>query len=327
MTMPTLRFGGLLLMSTLLTILAVINAFKRKSQFYLAMIHLSKSNTNLGILYLNAITFFVVIVKNLKQLLFGELRTVEIEHLMDRTWYATTETCLAFTMFRDDFHPRFIAMFMVLLVVKCAHWLVDDRISYAEQVPVLPRLFHLRQTVALLCLLSIDFVIASLSYKVTARYGASVQVVFGFEYAILFVAALATTCKYIMFLIDLHYSGRRAGDDIGIADNPWEEKATYAMYIDCCANFLRVFSYTFFIVTMVKLYTLPLFIIRPYYIAIRSLWRSLQDIIMARRALTNLNNMYPSVSVAELRQCSDTICIICREDMLVIVEVRKWISL
>lgn len=56
------------------------------------------------------------------------------QHLIERSWYAVTETCLAFTVFRDDFSPRFVALFTLLLFLKCFHWLAEDRIDYVSSV-------------------------------------------------------------------------------------------------------------------------------------------------------------------------------------------------
>lgn len=55
-----------------------------------------------------------------------------LQHLIERSWYAVTETCLAFTVFRDDFSPRFVALFTVLLFLKCFHWLAEDRVDYVR---------------------------------------------------------------------------------------------------------------------------------------------------------------------------------------------------
>lgn len=58
------------------------------------------------------------------------MRAAEFEHLMERFWYALTETCLAFTVFRDDFNPKFVALFTVLLFLKSFHWLAEERVDY-----------------------------------------------------------------------------------------------------------------------------------------------------------------------------------------------------
>ena len=54
------------------------------------------------------------------------------QHLIERSWYAVTETCLAFTVFRDDFSPKFVALFTLLLFLKSFHWLAEDRVDYVR---------------------------------------------------------------------------------------------------------------------------------------------------------------------------------------------------
>jgi len=40
---------------------------------------------------------------------------------------AIIETCLAMTIFRDEFNVKFVALFTVLSFIKVFHWLVQDR--------------------------------------------------------------------------------------------------------------------------------------------------------------------------------------------------------
>lgn len=70
--------------------------------------------------------------KLMRKIFFGELRAAEFEHLMERSWYAVTETCLAFTVFRDDFSPKFVALFTLLLFLKSFHWLAEDRVDFVS---------------------------------------------------------------------------------------------------------------------------------------------------------------------------------------------------
>lgn len=56
---------------------------------------------------------------------------------MERSWYAITETCLAFTVFRDDFNPKFVALFTLLLFLKSFHWLAEDRVDYVSIIYLL----------------------------------------------------------------------------------------------------------------------------------------------------------------------------------------------
>jgi E3 ubiquitin-protein ligase synoviolin len=57
-----------------------------------------------------------------------------VSNFQERFWYALTETCLAFTVFRDDFNPKFIALFTVLLFLKSFHWLAEDRVDYVSKI-------------------------------------------------------------------------------------------------------------------------------------------------------------------------------------------------
>jgi E3 ubiquitin-protein ligase synoviolin len=54
------------------------------------------------------------------------------------------ETCLAMTIFREEFNVGFVAMFTVLTFIKVFHWLVQDRVDFIETTPSVSRMNHLR---------------------------------------------------------------------------------------------------------------------------------------------------------------------------------------
>ena len=78
------------------------------------------------------------------QIFLGTLREAEVERINDRISQAVMETCLAMTIFREEFNVEFVAMFTILTFVKVFHWLVQDRVDYIETVPTVSRLHHLR---------------------------------------------------------------------------------------------------------------------------------------------------------------------------------------
>ena len=55
---------------------------------------------------------------------------MEVEQMYEKAWYAVTETCLAMTIFRDEFDVRFIIMFGVLLFIKCFSWIGGGRVEF-----------------------------------------------------------------------------------------------------------------------------------------------------------------------------------------------------
>ena len=77
---------------------------------------------------------------------------------------------------------------------------------------------------------------------------------------------------------------------------------------------LQVLLYVMFIVIMVRIYSLPLFAVRPMYLTIRAFKKAFNDVIMSRRAIHNMNTWYPDATEEELA-AADNVCIICREEM------------
>jgi len=285
-----------------LTAAVVCNAFYKKEQFYPSVVYLTKSNPSMAVIYIQALVLVVLFGKLLRKIFFGQLRAAETEHLIERSWYAVTETCLAFTVFRDDFSPRFIGLFTVLLFLKCFHWLVEDRVDYMERSPVISLLFHVRAVLLLALLFVLDSFFIHHAYHSTLIKGASVQLVFGFEYAILITVVAMIGVKYVLHTIDLQ------------RENPWENKSVYLLYTELFLGFAKVLLYILFMGIMIKVHTLPLFAIRPMYLTTRAFKKAVHDVIMSRRAIRNMNSLYPNATAEDL-EATDNVCIICREEM------------
>uniref|UniRef100_A0A3B4WHI1 E3 ubiquitin-protein ligase synoviolin-like TPR repeats domain-containing protein n=1 Tax=Seriola lalandi dorsalis TaxID=1841481 RepID=A0A3B4WHI1_SERLL len=118
--------------SLALTGAVVAHAYFLKHQFYPTVVYLTKSSPSMAVLYIQAFVLVFLLGKFMRKVFFGQLRAAEMEHLIERSWYAVTETCLAFTVFRDDFSPRFVALFTLLLFLKCFHWLAEDRVDFVS---------------------------------------------------------------------------------------------------------------------------------------------------------------------------------------------------
>ncbi|XP_034399356.1 E3 ubiquitin-protein ligase synoviolin isoform X2 [Cyclopterus lumpus] len=289
--------------SLALTGAVVAHAYLLKLQFYPTVVYLTKSSPSMAVLYIQAFVLVFLLGKFMRKVFFGQLRAAEMEHLIERSWYAVTETCLAFTVFRDDFSPRFVALFTLLLFLKCFHWLAEDRVDFMERSPNISWIFHFR-VLSLMGLLAIlDFLFVNHACHSIITRGASVQLVFGFEYAILMTMVLTTFIKYLLHTIDLQ------------SENPWDNKAVYMLYTELFTGFIKVLLYIAFMTIMIKVHTFPLFAIRPMYLAMRQFKKAVTDAIMSRRAIRNMNTLYPDATPEDL-QASDNVCIICREEMV-----------
>ncbi|XP_062250565.1 E3 ubiquitin-protein ligase synoviolin [Platichthys flesus] len=289
--------------SLVLTGAVVAHAYLLKHQFYPTVVYLTKSSPSMAVLYIQAFVLVFLLGKFMRKVFFGQLRAAEMEHLIERSWYAVTETCLAFTVFRDDFSPRFVALFTLLLFLKCFHWLAEDRVDFMERSPNISCVFHLR-VLSLIGLLGVlDFLFVNHACQSIITRGASVQLVFGFEYAILLTMVLTTFIKYVLHTADLQ------------SENPWDNKAVYMLYTELFTGFIKVLLYIAFMTIMIKVHTFPLFAIRPMYLAMRQFKKAVTDAIMSRRAIRNMNTLYPDATPEDLL-ASDNVCIICREEMV-----------
>lgn len=89
-----------------------------------------------------------------------------------------------------------------------------------ERSPVISWLFHVRVLSLLVLLASLDLNLLAHAYHSTVTKGASVQLVFGFEYAILLTIIANITIKYVLHTVALH------------SDSPWENKAVFLLYTE-----------------------------------------------------------------------------------------------
>ncbi|CAG8606426.1 3530_t:CDS:10 [Ambispora gerdemannii] len=295
--------------STFLAFLVVAAAFRQRSNFYAACIYLSKSSACMMILMNMGFFLMIIFGQILQHIFFGRLRALEIEHLYERAWYAVTETCLAMTIFRDEFDTKFFVTFTTLLFLKIFHWLCQDRVEYMEQLRVVRFSFHLRMVALMEILCTMDFILVLYAVGITMEKGPNMMIMFAFEYAILAATILSTFCKYVLNIIEL----RR--------EEPWQNKSLYVFYLELVTDFFKLITYLIFFASILKSYGLPLHIIRDVYVTLRSFLQKCGDLVRYRRATRNMNERYPNATVEELERLSDRTCIICREEMIAVVDV------
>ena len=65
-------------------------------------------------------------------------------------------------------------------------------------------------------------------------------------------------------------------------ENPWENKAVYMLYAELVIGFVKVLLYVLFFVIMVRIYTLPLFAVRPMYLTMRAFKKAFNDVVLSR---------------------------------------------
>ncbi|KAL2915351.1 E3 ubiquitin-protein ligase hrd1 [Polyrhizophydium stewartii] len=292
------------LASTALSALVLLNAFvQRQGQFFGTCIHLTQSGGSLLVLCSMLLYAAVISGRTLQRLLFGELRVIEIEHIYERSWFSIMDVCLAMTIFRNEFDLRFVGLFIFLLFVKIFHWICADRVDYMDQAPNVNAAFHLRILATITGLVAIDLAFLAYSVNTIVRFGASMIVVFAFEYTILLVLVVSVLAKYILHTIDLR------------SEAHWDDKSMYFFYVELFSDFFKLVSYVVFFGVVIHFYGIPLHIVRDLYMTLRSFVQRCRDLVQYHRATANMQQRYPNASEQELA-ATDRVCIVCREEMV-----------
>ncbi|GAA96959.1 uncharacterized protein L969DRAFT_79208 [Mixia osmundae IAM 14324] len=298
--MRLLAYGAF---SGLLTSYIIFSAFRTRSNFYSAAVFLGQSHASILILWNFGLFFAIMLAKLVQAVFFGTLRSIELERLHERTWYAVTESLLALTIFRDEFDTMFVILFVTLLLVKMFHWLAADRVEWMEQMPNVTRLFHMRMAAVITALLIIDAIAIRLTVRSVLVDGPSVSIMLAAEYAILLATLFATAAKYALNVVEMR------------SEQAWEAKSIHLLHVELVTEFIKLVTYSLFFALIVTFYGLPLNLLRDLYVTARSFVLKVRDLRRYRVATRDMDTKYPNATLSELDNMTDKTCIICREEM------------
>lgn len=327
----------------------VLKAFHERANFYSACVHLAQSNA--CVMILTNFGFFLTLMfgKMIQRIFYGPLRPAEVEHLYEKAWYAITETCLAMTIFRDEFHSGYVMMFTILLFLKCFHWLGSDRVDFMEQTPPdRPYLFHARLASSLISLLALDILLARHCVLTLMQLPKpNMLVMFAFEFAILAVAGSGTLFRYIIAVVERIITIRKTRqhrerrtrvlqrrvnrgliseeemrdtlleeEEAGEVIGAWEAKAIWLFNMEIATDLVKLLIYLVFFAIVLMFYGLPLHIVRDVYMTLRSFIGRCRDYIRFKKATTQMNVKFADATPEEIER--ENVCIICRDTM------RAW---
>ena len=228
--------------STALLTAVVYEAVQQRRQFYPTVIYLTTSKVSALVLGNEALVLTLLFGQLCKRFFFGRLREAEVEHLYERSWFAITETCLAMTIFREEFKVRFVALFTALLFLKIFHWLLQDRVAFMEQTPAVRLFTHARMLLLMATLFALDAAFLYHAVSVSLLRGPSVLLLFAFEYLILASTVCATFSKYALHINDMRLGGR------------WDEKGVYLFYLELVTDLFHMLVYLAFFVLICTYY-------------------------------------------------------------------------
>ncbi|VEL28533.1 unnamed protein product [Protopolystoma xenopodis] len=181
--------------------------------------------------------------------------------MMSRSWHALFDICIVFVFFQDELAASFIFLFATLLFVRAFHWLIEGRIDFPSVMSILTSLF-LKAIFIILSLADL-YLIKSTYWKMPVNEE-SIHLAVGIEYCVLLVGLISTLIRYVLHTIDSH------------RETPWDKKTMYLLYVDIFVEMLRLLLYIDFTLLMWTLHPFPLFVVRPVYLSLRSLKKSIK---------------------------------------------------
>ena len=281
--------------------LIVVHALLTREQYFSAMLYLSTSKISVVALANVAFALAFTMAKGIKRLFLGTLRESEVERLQDRTREAVMETCLAMTIFREEFNLRFVSLFASLLFLKAFHGLCKDRAEHMETAPRVRTIDRMRILSFMVCLLFVDVAFVKFAIERVVEKGPSVVLLFGFEHVILASKMCVGFAKYFVTLVD------RA------TDGNWQGKGAFVFYLELCADLVHLCVYVAFFSIIFAYYGLPIHLLRDVYVTIRQFKDRVAAFLRYRRVTANLDSRFPDATAEDL-DLEDT-CVVCREKM------------
>ncbi|PVZ98133.1 hypothetical protein BB558_005867 [Smittium angustum] len=283
----------------------VLKEYERHKSFFPICVALVQSSFSL--LALANLVIFIMISagKIFTKVFFDSLRQTEIERLYERGWFAVTEICLALTIFKDEFDAGFVLLFGVLLFIKTFHWLMEDRIEFMEQRPVLDMrmVYRIGSLSLVLMFVDLKMMMSAISYMKVS--GANMIVIFGFEYALLIVGLVMAISRFGFAIYD------------NFQEREWQNKTIYVFYIELAADFLKLVVYFSLFAVLLMNYGVPLHILRDIYLTLASFINKCKDLYRYRRAMQYMDEKYITLTQQQLDELRDKVCIICREEMVI----------
>jgi E3 ubiquitin-protein ligase synoviolin len=291
--------------SILVASIIVLHALITREQYFSAMLYLSTSKISVVALANVAFALAFTLAKVVKKIFLGTLRDSEVERLQDRTREAVMETCLAMTIFREEFNLRFVSLFASLLFLKAFHGLCKDRAEHMETAPRVRVIDRARILSFMVCLLLVDVAFVKFAIERVVAKGPSVVLLFGFEHVILASKMCVGFAKYFVTLVDRAMDGN------------WQGKGAFVFYLELCADLVHLCVYVAFFSIIFAYYGLPIHLLRDVYVTFRQFKDRVAAFLRYRRVTANLDSRFPDATAEDLdaSQGGEDTCVVCREKM------------
>lgn len=250
-----------------------------------------------------AICALLLGMRILRWYFFERLQTNSVESIQMRTRATIMDSIYATTLYRHEGTYVFATFVTILLVVKCLHVYVINRISMFEEEPLSPRNEHIRHVclIVVLFFLDIHLVFESMNYYFNAKRD-SMLALFIFEFVIRLIELTSQLLRYIFHAIDVRMEGR------------WNGKGSCTYYNELIADSTSLIVYLALFVYLSNFQAFP-FYVGIEFSATFSRFRScLTNFFRYRRVVLKMDEIFSDATQQDLT-ADNNICSICRDEM------------
>lgn len=281
----------------------------------------------LGILLNTIFVIFVLAGKIGQVVLFGELRTIEVEHIAERLPLFTVN--LLFNLSNNDNVIFNCILLAGTVMLKIFHIILVDRMDV-----VLLRITNAadlegytgRQVLwafaasayfwLLPAYVAGDFLVAKfLAYDVFQGVNLVVCLLFGFQFAVQGVDLLAYFAKLLLSVYEMAVYRASSDEDDDDVDQVWETKAYFAKAIDIACSVLKALAHLTFFYLLTFNSGIPLLMLQGTFLTLKQTHSEIMLLLLFIESSKRLDQQLPNASNEDL-EASDSLCIICRDDMV-----------
>lgn len=318
----------------------------RKSIDYLTLMQELTDGFNLFILLNFVVSCFVFSNIVSIRVLFGDLRIIEYEHLVDRLPYYGLS--LLFIIFNDENLLLNVVWTGLIVASKVHHIIVYDRIDFL-QLKVVNALGSHSMTkmevvwkfvgnihIALLTLFILgDLVMAKLlAYDVFQGVSSMGSLLFGIHFGVMGIDGITYWGKMLLNAYELVFyrsqpsteqaNGLSDDEDDEVGELVWEDKAFYTQLFEIGCSTLKAVFYAVFLYMLFyhSSLALPIPLIQGSIVSIHSAFKKIIQFKNFLAQSRNLDKLLDNATKDEL-SAADLICIICREDMFTPEEYQQ----
>ncbi|KAH3675642.1 hypothetical protein WICMUC_002559 [Wickerhamomyces mucosus] len=277
------------------------------STFYSAGVQLAEGFSTI-ILANWLIAISLALGKLFQTIFFGQLRLIEMEHIMDRSGFTVINSLFALSMFSSDFIliPGILTLF--LLFMKVFHGILKDRFEFIFQnATTFKEVLLTRNSITLLLFIYLDFHLVYSCIEYSFSTNPDVYFAFGFEFAILLLDLLLQSFKIILNVWELYYL------TVYPEEETMENKGWYLKIIYLVHTGLTLGINLFLLFTFIGPYRFPVYLFKDIFTNSLNLFKQITEFQRYRKASKELETKLQDA--AEEQLVDNNLCIICRDDM------------